>query len=205
MPDRCDQLITGVDVRGYFQEAIADALDRQTFPAQDETVIYLSSVMATFTRADCLYDRTPDGMLLRPLAEMYGDAAAARTAEERDKALRRLGEIALFIAGLFANSLSRSLVDVDYYIAMGGSAYGRLALSPGPKARRTLREVYTELARHFPGFVEVLAEVGDRANLGSSADVLRLYEIWLCTGSRRAAARLRELGIDPVHGRRSTH
>jgi hypothetical protein len=162
-------------------------------------------MLAAFVDAERLYERTPDGVLLKPLAELYGDALAA-TGEQRDQRLQRLGDVALFVAGLFAQSLSRSLVDVDYYIAMGGGAYGRLAGSQGvARPHSALKDVFGELAVHFPRFVDVLAEVGERVNLGNCADVLRLYEIWQCTGSERAASRLRELGIDPVRSRRSTH
>jgi hypothetical protein len=206
MPGHTDRLITGMDIREYFHDAVAGALEHRRFAVQDETLVYVANLLVTFARVECLFDTTAEGLMQRPLAQLYGEAAAAGTVGERDKRLRRLGDIALFIAGLFAHSLSRSLVDIDYYIAMGGGAYGRLAASPGAAGnRRTLQQVYTELAGHFPEIVDVLAEVGDRAQLGGSADVLRLYEIWLCSGSRRALARLRELGIDPVPGRRSTH
>ena len=33
-----------------------------------------------------------------------------------EKRFRRLGDVALFVAGFFTESLSRSLVDVDYYV-----------------------------------------------------------------------------------------
>lgn len=198
------ELVTAVDVREYFRGAVAGALDRHHFDASDESVVYLSCMLAAFVHVERLYDRTPDGVMLKPLAQLYGDALAAGTGEQRDLHLRRLGDVSLFVAGLFAHSLSRSLVDVDYYIAMGGGAYGRLAESPA-RAHTALKCVFAELAEHFSRFVDVLADVGDRVNLGSSTDVLRLYEIWQCTGSERAAARLREFGIHPVRSRRSTH
>jgi hypothetical protein len=206
MPAYPERLITGMELREYFRSALAAALERQQFWPLDETVVYISHLLASFTHAERLFDRTTDGVALRPLAQLYGDAVSADSGEERDQRLRRLGDVALFIAGLFAHSLSRSLVDVDYYISMGGGAYGRLASSrAGTSLHSALKDVYAELAGSFPRFVDVLGDVGDRVCLGSSADVLRLYEIWLCTGSSRAAARLRELGIEPVPNRRSTH
>jgi len=206
MPTGNDDLITGVDVRGFFQSAVAGALERQSIAVQEETAIYLVNLLTTYVRAETLYDRTPEGVRLLPLAEIYGHAVNASSLEDRDRALQRLGDLALFISGLFADSLSRSLVDIDYYIAMGGNAYGCLAGS-GRRgwARTALRQVFSELAGRFPDMVEVLAEVGDNANLRHSCDVLRLYEIWLSTGSRRAAVKLRRLGIDPVSTRRLTH
>lgn len=206
MQDRSEHLITSVTVREYFQSAVARALDRQSVAVQDETAIYLANLLTVHVRAESLYERTPEGSRIRPLAELYGSAVAARRPEDRDRALRRLGDLALFISGLFAQSLSRSLVDVDYYIAMGGNAYGCLAGSYRVgRARAALKEVFTELAGRFADIVDVLAEVGDNAQIQNSHDVLRLYEIWLSSGSPRAAGKLRGLGIEPVRTRRQTH
>jgi hypothetical protein len=206
MQTRDAELITGVDVRAYFQGMLADAVARQGLTVQDETVLYLANLLANFVRAEQLYDRTPDGVMIRPLAYLYGDAVNARTREEEFRALQRLGDLALFVTGLFAHSLGRSLVDVDYYIAMGGNAYACLADSDRlSSTRRALRAVFGELAQRFTDLVDVLAEVGETGSLYTSNDILRLYEIWLASGSPRAAARLRQLGIEPVPSQRRPH
>jgi hypothetical protein len=59
------------------------------------------------------------------------------------------------------------------------------------------RAVYSELADKFQCFVDVLNEVRDMAKTSSDHDVLRLYEVWLRTGSDRVAGLLRELGVEP--------
>ena len=53
-----------------------------------------------------------------------------------------------------------------------------------------------ELAEKFRDFVDVLAEIRDSGK-AAAIDVLRLYEVWLKTGSRRAARLLREHGLEP--------
>jgi hypothetical protein len=58
--------------------------------------------------------------------------------------------------------------------------------------------VFEELAAKFPALVDVLTEVSERAGLTSNADLLRLYEKWLKTGSRRSAELLASRGILPV-------
>lgn len=199
-------LITGIDVREYFQGMLAETIDRQCVPVQDETILYLANLLANFARAEHLFEQTPDGVMIRPLADLYGDAVHARSSEEAYRALQRLGDLALFVSGLFSHSLGRSLVDVDYYIAMGGNAYACLAGSERvARSRRALRVVFAELAGRFAALVDVLAEVGESGNLQTGNDILRLYEIWLASGSPRAAARLRQLGIDPVRSQGHTH
>ena len=59
--------------------------------------------------------------------------------------------------------------------------------------------LFDELREKFIDFVDVLNEVSERSNLSSDKDVLRLYEIWIRTGSKRSGAQLRKLGIEPVN------
>ena len=46
---------------------------------------------------------------------------------ERVKTLKEVGDISLYVTGFFAESLSRKLVDADYYIGLGRGAYAELA------------------------------------------------------------------------------
>src|SRR5690606_17700600 len=95
--------------------------------------------------------------------------------------------------GFFSDSLNRRLVDVDYYIQLGECAYGSLARRGDP----ALGEVYDELAEKFTAMVDVLTEVSERSALTSDSDVLRLYERWMRTRSRRSSERLVAKGIVP--------
>jgi len=146
-----------------------------------------------------LYDSTPEGPRLRPLALMLVDAVDAPTAAAREHALQRLGDVSLFVAGFFVRSFARKLVDVDYHIAMGGNAYGCLADRLQRSTRgRAAAGVYAELAQKFQGLVDALNEVSEMSYQHSDADVLRLYEVWLKTGSPRAHSILSKLGVQPV-------
>jgi hypothetical protein len=103
----------------------------------------------------------------------------------------------LFIAGFLGDGLRARLVDIDYYISMGGSAYAALSQSKQHSRRdRALVRVFAELAENFPDFVDVLTDLREDARRGQE-DLLRLYEIWTKTGSRRAARLLRSRGIEP--------
>jgi hypothetical protein len=58
--------------------------------------------------------------------------------------------------------------------------------------------VFSELAGRFREFADVLAEVSEATRLSTPASVLRLYERWLQTGSRRAAVLLARAGLSPA-------
>ncbi len=65
-------------------------------------------------------------------------------------------------------------------------------------SRRTLAAVFAELAQKFQPLVDALNEVSESAYTHSDRDILRLYEIWLKTGSARCHALLARLGVDPT-------
>lgn len=193
-------VITQTSLREYFHGEVNEALNHQKINAEHETIHYLTNLLTMFTRSEALFDRTEDGVRIRPLALTYGEALNQDSALERTRLLQKLGDTALFIAGVFSDSLKSRVVDVDYYIAMGGSAYA--SLSDAMRSYRAASRaafIFDELKRKFTDFVDVLNEVSERAHLSSDADVLRLYEIWLRTGSNRARNRLRGIGIEPLH------
>ncbi len=194
-------LIVDTNVREFFQGLVHDAIAKQQVDAADETLYYVVNLLVSFTDTRTLYDKTPEGLMIRPLAGLYGEAVDAPSPQARHQALKRLGDLALFIAGVFTDSLNRKPVDVDYYIAMGGNAYGYLSDTTRHTGRlQTLSDVFGELADKFPLFVDVLGDVCEHAHFRNDRDVLRLYELWVRTGSPRAARQLRKLGIEPACG-----
>jgi hypothetical protein len=132
----------------------------------------------------------------------------APTAAARQRCLQRLGDVSLLIAGFFARSFARKLIDIDYHIAMGGNAYSSLADTMNrTSSGRCVASVYAQLAQKFQRLVDALNEVSDMSYRHSDADILRLYEIWMKTGSPRAHGLLRQLGVQPVYvgGARREH
>jgi len=191
-----ERLIAGTDLREYFHHAVGDALNTRGVDAAVETVYYIVNLLTVYQRSDRLFEQTGEGLELKPLALMYAEALEIPQADRRNQIVRRLGDVALFIAGLFSESLQRRLIDVDYYIAMGSNAYGYLSgAMRGNSGESAFRAIFNELSSKFPEFVVALSDVHDGCALRSNADILRIYDLWLRTGSRRAENRLREIGI----------
>ena len=138
-------------LREFFRDSVHDALERQHVGVDTHTEHYVVNLLTMFSRSEALFEQTPEGVRLRPLALMLAEAAAATSAEQRSRTLQRLGDVSLFVAGFFAHSFARRLVDIDYHIAMGGRAYGSLAGSCGHGSRaRALAAVFAELAAEVP-------------------------------------------------------
>ena len=188
------------NLREFFHESVQKALRNQRVAVDDHTEHYVVNVLTMFARSEELYEQTSEGVRLKPLAHMLADAAAAPSSQQRDEALRRLGDVSLFIAGFFAQSFARKLIDVDYHIAMGGRAYGTLAENMRNSMRgQAFAAIFLELAGKFQRLVDVLNDVAEMAYTHTDKDILRLYEIWLKTGSPRAFAILQKLGVAPIH------
>ena len=179
----------------YFRDALHGALLHQHVAVEDQTEQYVVNMLTLFARTEQLHAGVPAKARMPPLVPLFAAALEATTPAERECALQRLGDLSLFIAGFFAHGFARRVVDIDYHIAMGGRAYGTLAESLGRGRRRVLAPVYAELAAKFQPLVDALGEIADSARVYSQKDVLRLYEIWLRTGSTRARGLLGQLGV----------
>jgi hypothetical protein len=173
-------------------------MQRQGLSAEDHTAYYVVNLLTLFARSEALYEETQAGLGLKPLALMLAEAAESADPHERVFVLQRVGDVSLFIAGFFSEGLSSHVVDVDYYVHMGGGAYGSLSQQlRGTPRGQAFGTVFAELAEKFNHFVDVLNDVRAAAKSNDDQDVLRLYELWLRTGSKRAERLLRELGIEP--------
>jgi hypothetical protein len=186
------------NLREFFKDALHGALEKQQLAVEDQTEHYVVNLLTLFARSEALYDSTSEGPRLKPLVVMLSEALEAPSAGDRNRNLQRLGDVSLFVAGFFAQSFARKLIDIDYHIAMGGRAYAALAETMSRGKGRVLGGVFAELAEKFQPMVDALNELSETSYSHSDKDILRLYEIWLKTGSRRCYEILKRLGVDPT-------
>jgi hypothetical protein len=170
----------------YFRELVESALQHQQLVVQALTSFYVVNLLAGFVHRD-----RPAAPKDDALGVSLMKALQSAGFEQRD-GLRRVGDTSLFISGFFSDSLNSGLVDVDYYMQLGGRAYATLARND-----EAFGEVFDELATKFAAVADVLSEVSERSALTSNTDVLRLYEKWLRTRSRRSGKLLAARGIVP--------
>lgn len=176
------------DLDAYFRDHVDKALKEEHLEPNPPTGEYLVRLLAAYA-AQPIEDR--------PLALRLFEALGAPPRERRAQ-LREIGDTSLYLSGFWADSLASKAVDVDYYIEMGGAAYGELARASREANALPIAAVFAELATHFARFVEVLMIISHRTcrNRGNR-DVVRLYERWLRTKSRWAARSLVEVGVMP--------
>src|SRR5258707_3270121 len=192
-------LVAVSSLREFFRDAFHTASQHQHLDSDEQAEQCVVNLPTMFSRAGALYERTPDGLRIKPLAHMLADALEAPSASARQRGLQRLGDVSLFIAGFFARSFARKLIDIDYHIAMGGNAYSSLADTlQRSLSGRCVAAVYAQLSQKIQGLVDALNEVSDMSYRYSDADILRLYVIWIKTGRPRTPGLLRQLVVQPV-------
>lgn len=197
-------LVKVANLREFFRESVDAAMESNRLAVEHDTSHYVVNMLTLFARTEAFHDPADESPRLRPLALMLAEALEAPTVEERAFGLQRLGDVALFIAGFFADHLQRSVVDLDYYISMGGGAYSSLSSQVrGTLRGRAFGAVFAELGAKFPQLVDVLNDVRGQASSHSDADTLRQYEVWIKTGSRRAERLLRRQGVYPLSAARN--
>lgn len=174
----------------YFKSLVEDSAASQHVVAKESTLFYITLLLSALVghgRPDLVRVIDDD----QPMSIRLVSALATGGTRRRQE-LRLVGDSTLLASGLFPDRFRRSLVDVGYYVRLGQYAYGTL----GNDGKGELNETYTELADNFVGFRDVLEDISDKSQM-VSADILRHYETYLATRSRRAARKLAAAGIAP--------
>lgn len=184
-------ILSSQSVREFFRDLLARAIENQRAQVQPFTELYIVNLLHQFLMAEALYVQAPDGSWQqKPLAFLLKEALEEE-GPARVQMLRRLGDTSLFVSGFFPDSLARrsSMVDVDYYIAMGGRAYDAVA------RHAFERTLWNELSEKFRLLVDLLNEVSERTLASTNAGLVRLYERWMKTRSERLAGLLAQQGV----------
>jgi hypothetical protein len=178
----------------FFFELVQGAARNQNVRVPSETEFYLVRLLNRFIFSESLYSRNQEGHLQdQPLALLFKEALEAELTFEQKSLFQNVGDISLYKAGFFQESLSRSSVDLDYYIGMGGTAYQNAASRCDD---RSSRQLLSQLSAQFPKLVSILGEVSEQTTFTrSEQDLFRMYEMWSRTRSERAARALQRAGI----------
>lgn len=176
----------------FFHGAFSGALKQLKIKASAHATSYIVGLLTKFLTTEKLFLEM-DGQKVDTLVTHLAAALDEGNAETKRERLQHMGDYALYIAGFFSDSLSRKLVDVDYYIGMGGNAYSAVAQLQSNRGESSL---FQELSGKFPQFVDALSQVSEESSFPRDPhDLLRAYDLWSKTGSQRLAKQLAKAGI----------
>lgn len=184
-----------VSSEDYFSEMVDVALDERKVKAALPVKNYLVELLQFYLDARNLFEEevVDESGRRKPqtLAELYLTAHQLEFSSKVEM-LKKMADRSLYISGFFSDSLQRKIIDVDYYVEMGRSAYGSLAHCT---REDTKASIYKTFAQRFGDFVDVLSHFSQKARLQSNQNILRLYDRYLRTGSALDREKLIEMGI----------
>src|SRR2546421_569558 len=112
------ELKSAASVSEFFQEEVSRAIRNQQLDTSAFTECYIVNLLSTYATVS-LDDQ--------PLAIKLAQAAGAAP-DERARQLKDVGDTSLYLTGFFGEALERKRVgpSIDYYISLGGAAYGEV-------------------------------------------------------------------------------
>lgn len=177
----------------YFRERLQGAAARQELTLAEPAEYYVVNLLSQFCDSEKLFVRDEAHLDDLPLAILLERAVHGATLAERIRLFKRLGDTALFMAGFFPARAQRRLVDLDYYVRMGGGAY--FSLASCFREQDAFNEIFVELGDKFRACVNVLTDIAHADSTSAPVNLLELYERWLKTGSHQIEEMLKRAGI----------
>lgn len=168
-PEALPRLCAGAQA-ALWQTLVQDAQRGWSQPLDEELESYL-----VFTLMRC----TADAQLGARILALDWLEGLQHSGAHRETRLREVGDRCLLLAGLYPAQAQRRRVSLDYFCALGRSAYDTLAA----QLRAALGMLYGRLAAGFPTLVRVL--LGVRRLAGMDDPLARLSV-------------LQRSGLDPV-------
>lgn len=191
------RVILSHDLGEFFRGEISEARASLGLELSDLTEYYMVNLLCDFARQESAPAPSEE-----PLALLYKKALESGPSEKVAQ-FKGLGDVALYVSGFFTEFIDRSLVDIDYYISMGGSAYSKASQIVGNQRHgETFGTIYYQLAQRFTELVDLLNQIAERAreNVNTDTELLKLYDRWARTGSERIRRLLLERGLVPPEG-----
>ena len=168
----------------FFKEALDEAIKNQRVQISEDVASYLLWILLMGIRKDPHFN--PQTTIQRYVNAFTGQGP---------ETFRDIGDSSLMMAGIWPDSLTRKLVNIDYYLKMGSLAYQREA-----ETSQNLGDLFEELSENFTKSANILMEVTQfiSANDPKPNDILKIYERWLKTHNKFLERILIKLGINPV-------
>lgn len=180
-----------VSASEFFTEMVELAFEERNMESKPLTRKYLSDLLQFYLVSDNLFEEPNDSGRSETMAEKLLKAISSGQARKQEL-LKRLGDTTLYVSGIFGDSFKRKIIDIDYYVEIGGCAYGSLA---GSDSGNIYNPIFEDLSVRFMEYVDVLTVISQKSFIQNNDDLLRLYDRYILTGSELAEEQLQEIGM----------
>ena len=190
-----------VNLELYFKEALRSAAKNQQTELSPFATQYLSRLLLGFTQSQNYFlnnSSSPTQKLDFPRLALIWLKSIEQNNFDKLISLQKLGDTALFTSGFLSGYIQKTLVDRDYYSAMGSTAYQQVGNFQEKMARDEKNlNVFFELAGNFKKFVSIFEEIAHRSWTQNNSDLLKLYQKWQDRPTEHFYRLLQQAGVDP--------
>lgn len=155
------------NMQEYFSEALSMALGRSKSDLSQEVQAYLVYLLADYARSERVYAGVNAGE--EPILVLLLERALESPPAEANRIFKHIGDSTLYLTGFFGEKTQAQGLNSNYYMSIGGDAYGRLA-------QNTRLPVYEELSGAFRRLVYLLRQVSLHERKASPEEILSWIE-----------------------------
>lgn len=184
-----------LDSSAFFSEAVDQAWGERNMAPSPHLKVYIIDLLKYFLKSDNLWsDKGSDGRRTREMLAVSLLKAQTMPPKIKIKTLKSLGDHSLYMSGLFPDFFQRKIIDVDYYVDMGKTAFSNLSDIVGED---TFSHLYSDISKAFEQLVDLLGTISQKVSLSSEENLLRLFDLYEKTNSPRVGEVIASKGFFP--------
>jgi hypothetical protein len=190
----------------FFRDEVCSVCKKQNLELDANIASYVAQLLVRFSESSSFIEQhLPSGEKAKePILALLWLEGLQKKPFEQITQMQYLGDIALFTTGFFADRIERSMLDRDYYMAMGEQAYQQVgSLQRSLRSDIALKELFFKLSETFPNMVSVLEEISIRSQATQQNGIVKLYQKWLNSSDQKISRVLQENGVIPQGIKRS--
>jgi hypothetical protein len=119
------KIILSTNLKGFFFDGLSELNKKSLCPVPESIIYYSSDVLDKFALSEEFFE-VSDGKVREKILGTKLLEATQMTREEQKRTYKEVGEMSLMVCGYFSQSVSKKIVDTQYYSQLGKMAYSHL-------------------------------------------------------------------------------
>lgn len=119
------KIILSTNLKGFFFEGLSELNKKSLCPVPESIIYYSSDVLDKFALSEDFFE-TSEGKVREKILGMKLLEATQLSREDQKRVYKEVGDMSLMVCGYFSESVSKKIVDTQYYAQLGKMAYSHL-------------------------------------------------------------------------------
>lgn len=124
------KIVLTKSLQGFFFDGLVEINKKSLCPVPESILFYSSDVLDKFCLSQDFFE-VSEGKVREKILGVKLLEATQLPREEQKRVYKEVGDMSLLLCGYFAESVSKKIIDVQYYSQLGRMAFGHLnSVSP---------------------------------------------------------------------------